>query len=185
MSKEAWLKFLEGDENSFSEVYHAYFNELFAYALKIGFDEETCKDAIHDVFFKIYVSKSQLYHIQNIEFYLLHCLKNRLFDIYKSENKITEINFHDIITENESSIIERMIKEEREIQIKKQLIHLLKSLPPKQRKIIQYHYQLNLSSKEIGELLDLSPAAVKKSIYRALKKMKEKSSLFSRQDSSI
>ena len=178
MSKEAWLKFLEGDEISFSELYHAYFNELFAYALKIGFDEETCKDAIQDVFFKIYVSKSQLYHIQNIEFYLLHCLKNRLFDIYNRESRIAEINYDDIITENESSIIERIIKEERDLQLEKQIIYLLKILPPKQRKIIQYHYQHNLSNREIGELLDLSPEAVKKSIYRALKKMKEQSSLF-------
>lgn len=185
MSKEAWLKFLEGDEISFSELYHAYFNELFAYALKIGFDEETCKDAIQDIFFKIYVSKSKLRHIQNIEFYLLHCLKNRLFDIYNKESKISEINYNDIITENDSNIIERIIKEERELQIENEIIQLLKILPPKQRKIIKYHYQLNLSHTEIGELLDLSPEAVKKSIYRSLKKMKEKSSLFLKKDHSI
>lgn len=181
MSKEVWLKFLQGDEMSFSELYHAYFNELFAYALKIGFDEETCKDAIQDVFFKIYVSKSKLHHIQNIEFYLLHSLKNRLFDIYNREIRISEINCTDIITEDESSIIERIINEESALQTENELIQLLKTLPPKQRKIIHYHYQLNLSHAEIGELLDLSPEAVRKSIYRALKKMKEKSSLFLKQ----
>jgi len=177
MSKEAWIKFLDGDEISFSELYHAYFNELYLYALKIGFDDETSKDAIQDVFFKIYVSKSKLHHIQHIEFYLLHCLKNRLFDIHRSQSKISEINYNDIITENESSVIERIIKEEKELQLEKELIQLLKILPSKQRKIIHYHYRLNLNHAEIGELLNLSPEAVKKSIYRALKKMKERSSL--------
>jgi DNA-directed RNA polymerase specialized sigma24 family protein len=96
MSREAWLKFLQGDESSFTDIYHAYFGELFAYALKIGFDEETCKDAIQDVFFKIYVSKSKLMHIQNIEFYLLHTLKNRLFDIYNQESKLRKITYDDL-----------------------------------------------------------------------------------------
>ena len=36
MIKEAWQNFLKGDELSFTKIYHAYFNELFAYALKIG-----------------------------------------------------------------------------------------------------------------------------------------------------
>jgi len=112
-------------------------------------------------------------------------LKNRLFDIYNRESKISKINYNDIITENDISIIERIIKEERALQIENEIIQLLKILPPKQRKIIKYHYQLNLSHTEIGELLDLSPEAVKKSIYRALKKMKEKSSLFLKKDRSI
>lgn len=184
MSKEAWLKFLKGDETSFSELYHAYFEELFAYALKIGFDEETSKDAIQDVFFKIYISKSKLSHIQNIEFYLLQTLKNRLFDIHNRENKIRRINYNDtffryddILIENESIIIEQMIKEEKQVQLKNVITQLLKTLSPRQRKIINYHYQFNLSYIEIGELLNLSPETVKKSMYRAMKKLKEKVSL--------
>ena len=57
MGGEAWKRFIAGDDKSFAILYHAYFSELFAYALKLGFDKETCKDAIQDLFFKIYASK--------------------------------------------------------------------------------------------------------------------------------
>ncbi|NLJ01824.1 MAG: RNA polymerase subunit sigma-70, partial [Bacteroidales bacterium] len=85
MKRDAWQKFLNGDEASFGELYRRYFNELFAYGLKIGFNEEVCKDAIQDVFYKLFTSKSQLTHIQNIEFYLLQSVRNRLYDIHNAE----------------------------------------------------------------------------------------------------
>ena len=172
MGEEAWKRFIAGDEESFSTLYHVYYQELFAYARKIGFDEETCKDAIQDVFFKIYTSKSKLLHIQNIEFYLLRSLKNQLLDIYNKESKMQEINYEDILIANEKNIIDQIIDEEKQTQLSNKIALLLQTLPPKQRKIIHFHYQLNLSYSEIGEILNLSPDAVKKTIYRALKKMK-------------
>lgn len=173
MSREAWLKFLQGDESSFSEVYHAYFGELFAYALKIGFGEETCKDAIQDVFFKIYTSKSKLMHIQNIEFYLLQALKNRLFDIYNLEKRLRNIQLDDFFIENVTNAAEQIINQEQQVSMEHKISQLLTSLPSKQRKIIHYHFKLNLSYDEIGEILNLSSETVRKSVYRAIKRLKE------------
>ena len=39
-----------GDDKSFSKIYHAYYSELLAYALNLGFDDERSKDAIQDIF---------------------------------------------------------------------------------------------------------------------------------------
>lgn len=177
MSADSWQEFLQGNEDAFSELYCSYFNELYAYGLKIGFDEEICKDAIQDVFYKIYISHQQLTHIENIEYYLLHCLKNRLFDIHNLETKISYINYNDTILESESNVIERIIEKETELQKENKIKQSLKALPPKQRKIIYYHYQLNLSFNEIATLLEMNPEAVKKSTYRALQKMRENQQL--------
>ncbi|MFA7492990.1 MAG: sigma-70 family RNA polymerase sigma factor [Proteiniphilum sp.] len=177
MEVNSWQEFLRGDENAFSELYRSYFNELFAYGLKIGFNEEACKDAIQDVFYKIYVSHNQLSHIRNIESYLLHCLKNRLFDIHNLETKIDHIDYDDIITENESNVVEKMIEKETKLLLKDKIKQSLKILSPKQRRIIYYHYQLNLSFDEIAALLDMRPEAVKKSTYRGLQKMRENQQL--------
>ena len=173
MKANSWQEFLQGDENAFSELYRGYFNELFAYGLKIGFDKEVCKDAIQDVFYKIYISRKQLTHIQNIESYLLRSLKNRLFDIHNLEAKIDYINYEEIITEDENSVVEKIIEKETALQREDKIKQSLKTLPPKQRRIIYYHYQLNLSFDEIAVLLDMNPEAIKKSNYRALQKMRE------------
>ena len=175
MGGEAWKRFIAGDDQSFAIIYHTYFSELFAYALKLGFDKETSKDAIQDIFFKIYVSRNKLTHIQHIEFYLIRSLKNRLFDLHHDEHKIQEIDYQDIFVENEKNIVEQIIDEEKEIQLKHEISYLLQNLPPRQRKIVHYRYQFNLSYAEIGEIMHLSADAVKKNLYRALKKMKDTS----------
>lgn len=173
MNADFWQEFLQGDEKAFSELYYKYFNELIAYGLKIGFGEEACKDAIQDVFHKIYISRKQLSHIRNIEFYLLQSVKNRLFDIHKSEAKNNPLNYDDIISENEGSIVEKIIEKEIQSQLKIKFEQSLRILPPKQRKIIYYQYQLNLSFAEIAILLEMKPEAVRKSAYRAIQKIKE------------
>jgi DNA-directed RNA polymerase specialized sigma24 family protein len=63
MIDDAWKLFLEGDDKSFSKIYHAYYSELLAYALNLGFDDERSKDAIQDIFFNIYISRKKLNHI--------------------------------------------------------------------------------------------------------------------------
>jgi len=171
MGEEAWKRFIAGDEESFSTLYHVYYQELFAYARKIGFDEETCKDAIQGCLFQKFIPlKVNCYTFKIFEFYLLRSLKNQLLDIYNKESKIQEINYEDILIANEKNIIDQIIDEEKQTQLSNKISLLLQTLPPKQRKIIHFHYQLNLSYSEIGEILNLSPDAVKKTIYRALKK---------------
>lgn len=177
MGADSWQEFLQGDENAFSELYCFYFNELLAYGLKIGFDEEVCKDAIQDVFYKIYTSRKQLSHIRNIESYLLHCTRNRLFDLHNVESKISHINYDDIILESENSVVEKIIEKETELHLEDKIKQSLKTLPPKQRKIIYWHYQLNLSFDEIAVLLDMKTETIKKSTYRAIQKMRESQQL--------
>jgi RNA polymerase sigma factor (sigma-70 family) len=175
MNVNSWQRFLEGDEESFSELYRYYFSELFAYGTRIGFNEEVCKDAIQDVFYKLFISKAQLTHIQNIEFYLIQSVRNRLYDLHNAETKIIRVNYDEVFQEHENSVIEEIIKQEKESTLRHQLENSLKLLPPKQRKIIHYRYQLNLSYQEIALLTNMGPEAVKKSLYRALKKLKEHS----------
>ncbi len=65
------------------------------------------------------------------------------------------------------------------MQLKHEISYLLQNLPPRQRKIVHYRYEFNLSYAEIGEIMHLSADAVKKNLYRALKKMKDTSTTHS------
>ena len=149
MELDHWQRFLEGDDSSFSELYDKYFHELLSYGLKIGFDTEQCKDAIQDLFLKIYASKEKLNHIRNIEFYLLHSLKNKLFDVYHKEIRINRINYEEIILRDSDNIIERLIDDEDQELIKSKIAQSLKTLRPKQSKIIYYYYHLKSAFQEL------------------------------------
>ena len=172
MIQNAWMQFLDGDNASFSEVYRRCFEKMKAYGLKIGFEERVCEDAIQDVFIKVFSSKDKLSHVKSIEFYLLNSLKNRLFDLHNEERRSRLIDYDEIFQLHENSVIEKIILSEKELQIKSDIERFLKSVTPKQRKIIHYYYQLNFSFEEIATVLDITPDAVRRSLTRAFKKIK-------------
>ncbi len=171
MNLNAWQKFLKGDESSFSQLYSEYFKELYAYGTRLGFDKEMCKDAIQDVFYAVYANRQRMSHIDNIEFYLLHALKNRLLSLYGKETKIQKVDYREVHLKQENDPVDEIIHDEKQAHLKTKVKRLLEKLPPKQQKIIHYYYNLKLSYDEIAIALDMNVPSVKKSLYRALKKL--------------
>lgn len=146
---------------------------MYAYGISIGFCEHLCKDAIHDVFCTIYQSNNDVGHIESIEFYLLKSMKNRLFDIYKEQKKISCTCYDNSIKDQDADSIGRIINEENQVLKKEIVERLLQKLKSKQRKIIYCRFQYNLKFDEIGVIMDMSADAVKKVLYRSLKQLKQ------------
>lgn len=110
--------------------------------------------------------------MENIEFYLFRCVKNRLFDQYSKEVMTDILNHDELILDNNELIIEQIIKNEAQMQMKNTVNLLFKKLTRKQRKVIHYKYALNLTYNEIAIIMDVSPDAVKKMVRRALDAMR-------------
>lgn len=172
MYSNLWHRFLSGDDSAFSILYEKFSPELYNYALKLGFNEEVSKDAIHDVFYTIFILRKKLAHVENAEFYLLHSLKNRLFDLYRKEKVMNILNHDDALLDSGELVIEKIINIEKEKYIKDTVYVLLQKLTPKQRKVIHYKYVLNLKNNEIAAMMDITPDAVKKILQRALHTMR-------------
>ncbi len=86
---------------------------------------------------------------------------------------MTDILNHDeLILDNNELIIEQIIKNEAQMQMKNTVNLLFKKLTRKQRKVIHYKYALNLTYNEIAIIMDVSPDAVKKMVRRALDAMR-------------
>lgn len=63
-----------------ANIYTEYVDVLFTYGTNLGFDKEIVKDSIHDIFVKIALDNTILSSVDNIKFYLLKSLKNKLFE---------------------------------------------------------------------------------------------------------
>ncbi|MDD4458388.1 MAG: sigma factor, partial [Proteiniphilum sp.] len=72
--------------------YNEYLDSLYAYALHMGFDEQTSMDAIHDVFYKLCTRHTSLDEIENLTFYLFRSLRNRLIDLKRSGREMQGIS---------------------------------------------------------------------------------------------
>lgn len=146
---------------------------MYAYGIAIGFCEHICKDAVQDVFCAICNSRNKLESVVNIESYLLHCMKNRLFDIYRNEKRMCCIDYDDISSSCEEFFLDQLIALENRHMMEKEVNRLLQKLPPKHRTIILCRFNNNLKYAEIASIMNMTSDAVKKQLYRSLKLMEQ------------
>ena len=165
---------VHSNNSTFSLIYETYKRKMHAYGIAIGFCEYLCHDAVHDIFSTLFTSKIKLEDIENLEIYLMHSMKNRLFDIYKEEKRKHSIDYMDNLTNYyEEGQADKLIAEENRQLMKEQVHRLLKKLPTKHRKMILCRFNYGLKYNEIAAIMNMTPDAVKKQIYRSLKLMKQ------------
>lgn len=159
-------------------IYNHHVNDLFTYGLYLGFNKDTVKDAIHDVFVKITVESNRLTGISNIKFYLFRSLKNRLLDIHKNQEKYTGLENIDDVLERpftiQVNVEELMIEKEEQVQIKAEIEQMLDSLTPRQREIIYLRYVQEYDYDQIAELLQISVHGCRKLVSKAILSLREK-----------
>ncbi len=107
---------MKNKQSLYKWLYETYENDLFSYGIAFGISKELLEDAIQDVSFCIYMSVSiNFWESQNMKFYLLNCLKNRIRTIKKKE---MNTEFLEEGSDNYSFLIEvngfELINEEKE-----------------------------------------------------------------------
>jgi RNA polymerase sigma factor (sigma-70 family) len=165
-----------GDE--ITTLYHTYVNDLFTYGLYLGFDKESVKDAIHDVFLKLAANRNFLNKADNIKFYLFSSLKNRLIDTHKNRKEHVTLKTTDANLEIPFNMIinleELLIEREEKLQIKNEIEQMLETLTPRQREIIYLRYIHEYDYKQISQLLQISVHGCRKLVSKAIMSLREK-----------
>ncbi|HBG40485.1 RNA polymerase sigma factor [Limibacterium fermenti] len=172
-----WQQFLEyGDEKSFSVIYNCYVDNMYSYGISMGFQEEACKDAIQDVFYKIYFLRGKLQHIKNGPSYIFRSYKHRLLDLAQkehSEDTSLSTNYQETPFLTEVSILDNLIDNEEAELLKKKVQILLDNLTSHQREAVYLRYMMELEYEDIANILNISQESVRKLIYRSLEKLRE------------
>lgn len=167
---------MNGD-NDLASVYNRYVNDLFTYGCYLGFERESVKDAIQDVFVKISTPKINLKEISQIKFYLFKSLKNRLYDLYRQ--KKNHLVLDELTTNAEMpfkidlNIEDLLIEEEESVYIRKEITKMLSLLTHRQREIVYLRYVQEYEYHQIAELLDISVNGCRKLVSKALQKLRE------------
>ena len=143
---------MKNKQSLYKWLYETYENDLFSYGIAFGISKELLEDAIHDVFLHLYEREHKLWESQNMKFYLLNCLKNRIRTIKKKE---MNTEFLEEGSDNYS------------------LKKMLDSLTDRQREAVYLRYNQGLSYEEIGKLMGIQPKAAQKLVYRAIEQMRK------------
>lgn len=164
-------------EENIASIYNRYVDDLYTYALYLGFEKGIIMDAIHDVFCKFAADEKRFQDVSNIKFYLFKSLKNRIYDIYKTQKEyigLSAIDAQDAPFNIQVTIENQLIDKEEQQQIKDQLSEMLDSLTERQREIVYLRYVQEYDYAQISELLNISIHGCRKLLSKAMQNLRKK-----------
>lgn len=156
----------KGNKDGFEQLFNRYWESLFAAAMHRLQSEERAKDVLQELFTDLWEKRESL-NIHNVGGYLFTALKHRIINHIKAETArekyeqmtIRYYETNGLATEHQFS--QRYLEEEMDRKVQE--------LPDRCREVFELSRKKQLSHKEIGERLDISPKTVENHIGRALK----------------
>jgi RNA polymerase sigma factor (sigma-70 family) len=169
-----WLNFLQGDKAALSEVFLLYHDDLYRYGLKLAGDENLVKDAIQDLFLKLWKNRSNLKPVEVPKPYLFKSLRNHLIDsleLTKARIPIENDFEHpfEIVYSAEDFVIHEQVTED----VKQQVIQALNKLMPRQREALYLRYFEELDFETIASVMDINVQSVRNTLHRGISALRE------------
>lgn len=178
--EKLFCKFKKGDEDAFSFFYQFFINDLYAYGIGLGAKSEWVKDVIQDVFLKVYFKEKNYESLTHFKYFLLKSVKNKLYDLYKSKafTSSVEISGDKQNFTVATTILDDIIGSEDKLIIQQKIDKLLSKLTARQKEAIYLRFIQELEYLQIADILNMTVPAVRKLIFRSLKRLKEDQRLF-------
>jgi RNA polymerase sigma factor (sigma-70 family) len=165
---ELWQSFKKGSEEAFGCLYERYVTVLFSYGCKISSDEYLVKDCLQDLFFNLWRMRSNLADTDSVKYYLFRCLRREI--IRKSNRESLPANYPVDFTSDarESPIEDALIADEDQSSRRRLLERALLQLSPRQQEAVHLRFYEDTSFEDIARIMNITPRAVYKLIYRAI-----------------
>lgn len=171
--REAWFKFVNGEEEAFEVVFKKYYKSLFGYGIEISRQPEIVKDSIQELFSYLWEHRKDLNHVESPYVYLFVSLRRKVLGKIKEAkktdgdiNKIDENKFLELGKDNS------IIIKETKLQNKKKLDQAMNQLSKCQREVIYLHFYEGMSYREIGKILSINRQSVRNHVYRAMQTLR-------------
>lgn len=157
------------NESEFLKTVMPFKDKVFRVAKRLLISVEEAEDATQELLFKLWKNKSKLEEYNSIEAFAMTMTKNYCFDRLKSKQASNLKLVHSNYKENGISLQNKL-----ELNDSVDIVHqLIENLPEQQKLIIQLRDIEEYEFDEIAEMLDMKPTAIRVSLSRARKTIKE------------
>ncbi len=160
--------------NEFADLYHLYFPKVFAYVYGRVQDKELSLDIVSDVFEKAFMKKQSLRSPDAFGSWLFTIARNEVSSHWRKEKPaakaVQEAAWENELTHQPPSPEETLLHKERIDN----LTGLLRQLPRREQEIISLKFDAELTNREIAAVLKTSEVNVRVTIFRALRKLRER-----------
>ena len=163
-------KFSKLSEKEFKEIYSLFWKRLYGLGYNYLRDKTAAQELTQDVFIKLWLKRSELAHVRDLEAYLFKCMKYRVyehFDKIASQQKLKKYSLENF--KEEIHTTEEGIAYEETLNM---INNELEKLPVTTRTIFRMSKFDRYSNKEIASHMHVSAKAVEYHITQALKKLR-------------
>ena len=173
------MKFWESNHQSVQEgdmqfiaLYKFYYQDLYAYGVSLGFNTEDVKDAIQEIYLKLYFNERLCIDEKKIKFYLLRSVRNQLIDWERTKKDTSSIE-EERSFKLSISVEESFIADEDDLLLKKRVNRILDLLTDHQREIVYLHFIEEMPYEEIAVMLDMKIQTVRGQVFKAMEKLRK------------
>ncbi|MEE8370387.1 MAG: RNA polymerase sigma factor, partial [Dehalococcoidia bacterium] len=160
--------------SEFAELYDQYFPKVFAYVYGRVQHKEASLDIVSDVFEKAFVKKQSLRSAEAFGSWLFTIARNEVASHWRKEKPaakaLQDAAWHNELNQQPASPEDTLLHRER----LSHLVSLLRQLPPREQEIISLKFDAELTNREIANILKTSEVNVRVTIFRALRKLRER-----------
>ena len=160
--------------SEFAELYDQYFPKVFAYVYGRVQHKEASLDIVSDVFEKAFVKKQSLRSMEAFGSWLFTIARNEVASHWRKEKPaakaLQDAAWHIELNQQPASPEDTLLHRER----LSHLVSLLRQLPPREQEIISLKFDAELTNREISSILNTSEVNVRVTIFRALRKLRER-----------
>ncbi len=157
------------NQSEFLKTVMPFKDKVFRVAKRLLVSTEEAEDATQELYFKLWRNKSKLKDYKSVEAFAMTMTKNYCFDRLKSKQASNLKLIHSNYQEKDTPLQRRM-----ELNDSVSLVHkLIENLPEQQKLVIQLRDVEEYEFDEIAKMLDLQPTAVRVTLSRARKTIRE------------
>jgi len=133
---------------------------------------ERAEDGVHDVFLKIWESRGDLGHIENVNAYLHRMAHNQAYSGFRRMARETLI-LEELRLESEGATAENTDTRIRHEEVKTLIDNLVKQLTPQQKQVFLFSRVQELKQQDIAKKMNISVSTVKNHLAAAMHFLRE------------
>lgn len=160
--------------SEFSDLYNQYFPKVFAYVYGRVQHKDVSLDIVSDVFEKAFLKMKSLRSPESFGSWLFTIARNEVSSHWRKEKPAAkaaqEVAWENEIHHQPRGPEETILHKERLAA----LTLLVRQLPRREQEIIALKFDAELTNREIASVLNTSEVNVRVTIFRALRKLRER-----------
>ncbi len=171
IDRQVLKKLKSGDLQAFQEVFKAYSDRLYYFALSYLKNTFDAEEIVQDVFLLVWEMREEVDEEKSFKSFLYRITVNKVFNHMKRQ--VVKQKYEKYLQSFEQPLSESPEARLHFMELESKIKGLLQKLPEQQRNIFEMSRITGLSNSQIAEKLGLSIRTVENQVYRASKFLKD------------